>query len=249
LDERLEEVGNKVGKVLSQNNTLVSTVNDISPKLAVMEIESQSGFDKASKKIDEVLKQASSVSEKLDEATKNLAVIGTDSQSGFDKASKQVSGVITQNDSLSKKLDTVSLTLVNISNVCGRALEKSVETDKQLEAMLTGSEKSLGAISALNKSVDHSYSNLDKTIGTQSKEVLELLEYIGRIDNNTNETKDLVDNLLQSNEILSDSFKESTVRDEVLRKSIRNNRWVVVIGTLLISSVIVAFEMNIITKI
>jgi predicted nucleic acid-binding Zn-ribbon protein len=227
----------------------LNEISAVDKKLSAIKTELDERFEEVEVQVSNVIRLNDTLVSKVNDISPKLAAMGVESQRGFDKASKQVGDVITQNDSLSAKLDTVPLKLVNISDVCGRVLEKSVETDKQLEKMLTGSEKYFDAISALNQSVDHSYSNLDKTIGTQNKEVLELLEDIGRIDNNTNETKALVDQLIQSNEILSNFFKESTVRDELLRKCIRNNRWVVVIGTLLISSIIVVFEMNLIAKI
>ncbi len=226
----------------------LNEISAVDKKLSALKTGLSDRFDEVEDQVGKVLRLNDTLISKVNDISPKLAAMGVESQGGFDKASKQVRDAITKNDSLSEKLDTVSLKLVNIYDVCGRLFEKSVETDKQFEEMLTSADESLDAISVLSKSVDHSYINLDKNIGTQNKEVLELLEGIGRINNNTNETKALVDQLLQSNEMLRESFKESSVRDESFRKSIRSNRWAIAISTLLVSSIII-FEMNLLERI
>ena len=131
----------------------LNEISAVDKKLSALKTELDERFEEVENQVCKVLSQNNTLGSKINDIFPKLATMEVESQSGFDKSSKQVADVINQNDSLSKKLDTVSLRLLDISEVCGRVLEKSVESDAQLEQILTDSEKSLGAISTLNKSV------------------------------------------------------------------------------------------------
>jgi len=199
--------------------------------------------------ISEDIKSIKSKLNKISSIDKNLSTIRNGFDEKFDEASRQVENIFKQSAGLSNKIDEVSQKLIKLEDKYDRVLDRFIEADKQFEKILAGSNETLAAISAQGKSIDYSYSNLHEKIGTQNNEVLELLADMGRIDNNTNQTKKLVDELLHSNAALSESLKDSALRDESIRKSIVTNRWAVVIGTLLILSIVIVFEMNIIGKI
>lgn len=220
----------------------LNDISSIDKKISALKTNLDERFDELEDQVGNVLKLNDALVSKVNDISPKLVLIGTELQDGFDKASKQVGDAKTQNDRLTDKLDTVF-------DVCGQVLEKSVETENNFVGIFKGSNQSLDVLSSLSESVDQNYSRLDERIDTQNKEVIELLAGIGVINNNTNETKALVDQLLQSNEMLRESLKESAARDQLLKKSIRNNRWVIVISILLVSSIIVAFEMNLLPNI
>ncbi len=238
-----------ISEDIKKINRSLKAVSSIKEDVGAIFSELDGRFDEVGDQVNNVFKQNGGLSNKIDEVSKKLAVILVESQSEFDKASKQAGDVTKQNNSLSEKLEDVSKELVKVDEKCDRVLEKTIEADKQFENILTGSIETLGAISSLGKSIDLSYRNLDRKIDGQGSDVLKLLKDIGRIYDNTNQTKALVDELIHSNAALSESLKNSALREESMRKAIKNNRWVVAVGTLLISSIIIVFEMNLLERI